>query len=106
MLGICSVAVIKNTLTKSHLERKGFIRLHFHITIHNSRGLEQELKAEIEVETMKEMLLYWLASQGLLSLLSYIQQTTCPSAALPTIAGPSHNNLKKKMLPQVCLQPC
>lgn len=85
----------KNTLTKSHLEKKGFIELYFHITIHNSKGLEQELKTGIEIETMKEILLCWLAPQGLLSLLSYIQQTTCPSVALPIIAGPSHNNLKK-----------
>jgi len=73
------------------LGRKEFIQLHFHIAIHHQRKSGLELKQVRKQELMQKPwrdVTYWLASPGLLSLLSYRTQDYLGMAP-STIAGPS-----------------
>ena len=61
--------------------RKGFIRLTLHAAVHHQRKSGLELKQVRELELMQRPwrdVLYWLASPGLLSLLSYRTQDYQP----------------------------
>ena len=64
-------------MTKATWGGKGFFDLHFPITVHHQRKLEQELKegrnleAGADIEAIWRGAAYWLAHHGLLSLLSY-----------------------------------
>jgi hypothetical protein len=73
------------------LGRKGFILgLHFHAAVHHQRKSGLELKQVREQELMQRPwrdVLYWLASPGLLSLLSYRTQDYQPRDG-PTHKGP------------------
>jgi hypothetical protein len=68
---------------------KGLFSLHFHAAVHHQRKSGLELKQVREQELMQRPwrdVLYWLASPGLLSLLSYRTKTTSPDG--PTHKGP------------------
>jgi hypothetical protein len=66
---------------------KDLFSLHFHIAVHPQRKSELELKQVRKQELMQRPwrdVLYWLASPGLLSLLSYRTETTSPEMVPPT----------------------
>jgi hypothetical protein len=70
---------------------KGLFGLHFHTAVHHQRKSGLELKQVREQELMQRPwrdVLYWLASPGLLSLLSYRTKTASPEMAPPTRAFP------------------
>jgi hypothetical protein len=78
-------------MTKKQLGRKGFIQLTFPHCCSSPRKSGLELKQVRKQELIQRLwrdVLYWLASPGLLSLLSYRTKTTSPVMAPPTI-GPS-----------------
>ena len=66
---------------------KGLFSLHFHIAVHHQRkpGLEgnQIGKQELRQRPRRDVT-YWLASPGLLSLLSYRTKITSPEMVPPT----------------------
>jgi hypothetical protein len=69
------------------LGRKGFIRLTLPFCCSSPRKLGLELKQVRKQEPMQRPwrdVLYWLASPGLLSLLSYKTKTTSPEMVPPT----------------------
>jgi hypothetical protein len=71
---------------------KGLFSLHFHIAIHYQRRSGLELKQVRKQELMQRPwrdVLYWLASPGLLSLLSYRTQDHQPRDGT-THSVPSH----------------
>jgi hypothetical protein len=66
---------------------KGLFGLHFHTAVHHQRKSGLELKQVRKQELMQRPwrdVLYWLASPGLLSLLSYRTKTTSPELVPPT----------------------
>jgi hypothetical protein len=70
---------------------KGLFGLHFHTAIHHQSKSGLELKQVRKQELIKRQrrdVTYWLASPGLLSLLSYKTKTTSPEIA-PLTRGPS-----------------
>jgi hypothetical protein len=70
-----------NIMTKKQLGRKGFIRLTLPYCCSSPRKSGLELKQVREQELMQKPwrdASYWLASPGLLSLLSYRTKTTSP----------------------------
>jgi len=72
LVGVSNVAI--NTMTKTTWRRKGLFGLHFHSTAHRWRRSGQELTQELEAGADAEAMegaAHWLASPGLLSLLSY-----------------------------------
>jgi hypothetical protein len=78
-------------MTKKHLGRKGFIQLTLHVAIHHQRKSGLELKQVRKQELMQKpwrVALYWFASTGLLSLLSYRTQDYQPRD-VTTHKGPS-----------------
>jgi hypothetical protein len=65
---------------------KGLFSLNFHIAVYHQRKSGLELKQVRKQELMQSPwrdVLYWLASPGLLSLLSYGTKTTSPEMAHP-----------------------
>jgi hypothetical protein len=81
-------------MIKRPVEEKRFIALYFHTAVHHQRksGLEpnQVRKQELMQRPWRDVL-YWLASPGLLSLLSYRTQDYQPRDAT-THNGSSHLN--------------
>jgi hypothetical protein len=81
-------------MTKKQLGRKGFIQLTLNITLpyccsslrKSGLALKQVRKQELMQRPRRDVP-YWLASPGLLSLLSYRTKTTSPKMA-PTTRGP------------------
>jgi hypothetical protein len=74
-------------MTKKQLGRKGFIQLTLPYCCLSSRKSGLELKQVRKQELMQRPwrdVLYWLASSGLLSLLSYRTKTTSPGMVPPT----------------------
>ena len=72
---------------RSKLGRKGFIRLTLPYCCSSPRKSGLELKQVRKQELMQRPwrdVLYWLASPGLLSLLSYRTKTTSPEMVPPT----------------------
>jgi hypothetical protein len=70
---------------------KGLFSLHFHIAVHHQRkSLKQVREQELMQRPWRDVP-YWLASPGLLSLLSYRTEpkTTSPGMAPPTMGPPS-----------------
>ena len=70
---------------------KGLFSLHFHTAAHHQRKSELELKQAREQELMQRPwrdALYWLASPGLLSLLSHKTQDYHPEMVPPTRGPP------------------
>jgi hypothetical protein len=70
---------------------KGLFSLHFHTAVHHQRKSGLELKQVRKQELMQRPwrdVLYWLASPGLLSLLSYRTKTTSPEMVPPTRGPP------------------
>jgi hypothetical protein len=68
---------------------KGLFSLHFHIAFHHQRKSGLELKQVRKQELMQRPwkdVIYWLASPGLLSLLSYRTKTTSPEM-VPSTRG-------------------
>jgi hypothetical protein len=66
---------------------KGLFSLHFRIAVHHQRKSGLELKQVKKQELMQRPrrdVLYWLASPGLLSLLSYRTQDYSPGMVPPT----------------------
>ena len=66
---------------------KSLFSLLFHIAVHHQRKSGLKLKQVRKQELMQRPwrdVLYWLASSGLLSLLSYRTKTTSPEMAPPT----------------------
>jgi hypothetical protein len=77
-------------MTKKHLGRKGFIQLTIPYCCSSPRKSGLELKQVRKQELMQRPwrdVLYWLASPGLLSLLSYRTQDYQPRDG-PTYKGP------------------
>jgi hypothetical protein len=77
-------------MTKKQLGRKGFIQLTFPHCYYHQRKSGLELKQVRKQELMQRPwrdVLYWLASPGLLSLLSYRTQDSQPKDG-PTHKGP------------------
>jgi hypothetical protein len=77
-------------MTKKQLGRKGLFSLHFHIAVHHQRKSGLELKQVRKQELMQRPwrdVPYWLASPGLLSLVSYRTQDYQPRDG-PTYKGP------------------
>jgi hypothetical protein len=71
---------------------KGLFGLHFHTAVHHQRKSGLELKQVRKQELIQRQwrdVLYWLASPGLLSLLSYRTETTSPEMAPPTREPPA-----------------
>jgi hypothetical protein len=71
---------------------KGLFRLYLHITVHHQRKSGLELKQVRKQELMQRPwrdVIYWLASPGLLSLLSYRTKTTSPGMAPSTMGTPT-----------------
>jgi hypothetical protein len=76
-----------NIMTKNQLGRKGFIRLTLPYCCSSPRKSGLELKQVRKQKLMQRPwrdVPYWLASPGLLSLLSYRTKTTSPEMAPPT----------------------
>jgi hypothetical protein len=76
-----------NIMIKKQLGRKGFIQLTFPYCCSSPKDEGLELKKVRKQELMQRPwrdVLYWLASSGLLSLLSYRTKTTSPEMAPPT----------------------
>jgi hypothetical protein len=74
-------------MTKKQLGRKAFIQLTLPYCCSSPKKSGLELKEGREQELMQRPwrdVLYWLASPGLLSLLSYRTKTTSPEMAPPT----------------------
>jgi hypothetical protein len=75
-------------MTKKHVvEERVYSAYTFHIAVHHQRKSGLELKQIRKQELMQRPwrdVLYWLASPGLLSLLSYRTETTSPVMAPPT----------------------
>jgi hypothetical protein len=74
-------------MTKKILGRKGFIQLTLPYCCSSLRKSGLELKLVRKQELMQRPwrdVLYWLASPGLLSLLSYRTKTTSPEMVPPT----------------------
>jgi hypothetical protein len=74
-------------LTKKQLGRKGFIQLTLPYCCSSPRKSGLELKQVRKQELMQRLwrdVLYWLASPGLLSLLSYRTKTTSLEMVPPT----------------------
>jgi hypothetical protein len=72
---------------KASWEGKGLFCLHFHVAVHHQRKSGLELKQVRKQELMQwpwRDVLYWLASPGLLSLLSYRTKTANPEMVPPT----------------------
>jgi hypothetical protein len=72
---------------KANWGGKGLFSLHFHTAIHHQRKSGLELKQVRKQELMQRPwrgVLYWLASPGLLSLLSYRTKITSPEMVPPT----------------------
>jgi hypothetical protein len=68
-------------MTKKQVGKKGLFSLHFHIAVHHQRESGLELKQVRKQELMQRPwkdVPYWLASPGLLSLLSYRTQDYQP----------------------------
>ena len=66
---------------------KDLFGLHFHTAVHHQRKSGLELKQVREQELMQRPwrdILYWLASPGLLSLLSHRTKTPSPEMVTPT----------------------
>jgi hypothetical protein len=81
-----------NITIKKHLGRKEFIQLTLSCCCSSLRKPGLEFKQVRNQELMQRPwrdVLYWLASPGLLSLLSYRTKTTSPEMAPPT-RGPPH----------------
>jgi hypothetical protein len=90
---------VQTSWPRSSWGGKGLFTLHFHIAAHHWKKLGLELKQVREQELMQRPwrdVLYWLASPGLLSLLSYRTKTTSPEMAPPT-RGLSPWSLIEKM---------
>jgi hypothetical protein len=71
---------------------KGLFSVHFHTAVHHQRKSGLELRQGRKQELMQRPwrdVTYWLASPGLLSLLSYRTKTTSPEMVPPT-RGPPH----------------
>jgi hypothetical protein len=82
------------------LGRKGFIQLTLPYCCSSPRKSALELKQVRKQELMQKPwrdALYWLASLGLLSLLSYRTKTTSPEMAPPTRGLPPPPSLIEKM---------
>jgi hypothetical protein len=80
-----------NIMTKKQLRRKGFTQLTLPYCCSSPRKSGLELKQVRKQELMQRPwrdVPYWLASPGLLRLLSYRTKTTSPKMAQPT-RGPS-----------------
>jgi hypothetical protein len=76
-----------NIITKKQLGRKGFIQLTIPYCYLSPRKSGLELKQVRKQELMQRpwsYVLYWLASPGLLSLLSYRTKITSPNMVPPT----------------------
>jgi hypothetical protein len=76
-----------NIMTKKQLGRKGFIQLTLPHCCSSPRKSGLELKQVRKQKLMQRPwrdVLYWLASPGLLSLLSYRTKTTSPEMVPPT----------------------
>jgi hypothetical protein len=74
-------------MTKKQVGEKGFIQLTFPYCCLSPRKSGLELKQVRKQELMQRSwrdVLYWLASSGLLSLLSYRTKITSPEMAPPT----------------------
>lgn len=77
---------------------EGSFCLHFHITVHHGRKSGQErkqgknLEAGADVQAMEDAA-YWLAPDGLISLISYTARITHPRAVLFPASLTSHINL-------------
>jgi hypothetical protein len=74
---------------RSNWGGKGLFSLRFHIAVHHWKKLGLELKQVRKQELMQRPrrdILYWLASPGLLCLLSYRTKTTSPEMVPPTRA--------------------
>jgi hypothetical protein len=75
-------------MTKKQVEEERIYSAYtFHIAAHHQRKSGLELKQVRKQELMQRPrrdVLYWLASPGLLSLLSYRTKTTSPEMAPPT----------------------
>jgi hypothetical protein len=91
-------AAVKHYGWKASWEGKGLVALHFASFVHPWRKSGQELQqcsnleAGADAEAM-ESAAYWLASHGLLSLLSYRPRTTSPRMAPPTMGRALPHNL-------------
>ena len=75
-----------NIMTKKQVGRKGFIRLTLPYCCSSPRKSGLELKQVRKQELMQKPwrdVLYWCASSGLLSLLSYRNKTTSPETTRP-----------------------
>ena len=79
-------------MTKKQVgEQRVYSAYIFHIAVNHQRMSELELKQARKQELMQRPwrdVLYWLASPGLLSLLSYRTKNTSPEMVPPT-RGPS-----------------
>jgi hypothetical protein len=77
-----------NIMTKKQVgEERVYSAYTFHIAVHHQRKSGLELKQVRKQELMQRPwrnVLYWLASPGLLSLLSYRTKTTTPEMVPPT----------------------
>jgi hypothetical protein len=77
-----------NIMTKKQIgEERVYSAYTFHIAVHHQRMSGLELKQVRKQELMQRPwrdVLYWLASPGLLSLLSYRTKTTSPEMVPPT----------------------
>jgi hypothetical protein len=74
-------------MTKKHLGKKGFIQLILPYCCSSPRKSGLELKQDRKQELMLRPwrnVLYWLASPGLLNLLSYRTKATSPEMVPPT----------------------
>jgi hypothetical protein len=80
-------------MTKKQVEEERVYSAYtFHIAVNHQRMSGLELKQVRKQKLMQRPwrdVLYWLASPGLLSLLSYRTKTTSPEMAPPT-RGPPH----------------
>ena len=82
----------QNIMTKKQLGRKGFIQLTLPYCCSIPRKSGLKLKQVSKQELMQKpgrAVPYWLASSGLLSLLSYRTKTTSPEMAPPTRGPPT-----------------
>ena len=96
----------------------GLFSLHFHTAVHYQRksGLEftqcRNLETGADAETMEDAA-YWLASHGLLSLLSYSPGMAPPTRVPPTLdhqlrkclTAPSHGGISSREAPFSVITP-
>ena len=83
---------------RNKLGRKGFILLTLDTAVYHQRKSGLELKQVGKQELMQRPwrdVLFWLASPGLLSLLSYRTKTTSPGMVPPTRAFPPWSLIEK-----------